>query len=89
MVALSKVKIGETYWSVERQRAGNTRIMREAVFPVTIEDVGEDWVMARWNGNPARRFGERSVAKWKVKKPERKLSAWDRAFATPSNTKAD
>lgn len=81
MVAMSKVKVGETYWSVERQRAGNTRMMREAIFPVVIEEIGDGWVMARWNGNRAQRFGERSVAKWKVKKPVPKPSVWDRAFA--------
>jgi hypothetical protein len=83
MVAMSKVKVGETYWSVERQRMGNTSMKREAVFPVVIEEVGDGFVMASWNGNRAQRYGERSVAKWKVKKPVPKPSAWDRVLASP------
>ena len=88
MVALSKVKAGEVYYSVERQKMGNTTIRRDVTFTirvteVVLDDAGEvQHVMASWNGNSARQFGPRSIQKWRVNKPASKPDPWDQARAT-------
>ncbi|GHE77719.1 hypothetical protein GCM10019059_40880 [Camelimonas fluminis] len=69
MVAISALKIGDTVWSVTRQKSGNTTITRQVCHPVYIVAVADSHVIARWNGNMARRFSTSQVAKWRRTKP--------------------
>lgn len=72
MAAISRIKPGQTLYRVTKQKAGNTTMRRTAVHPVYVQDVDPDgkFVMASWNGNPARKFLPNAIAKWRVSKPE-------------------
>lgn len=74
MATLSKLAVGQTVYSVERRRMGNTTIVREAAFSVRIVsiDMEKRCVMASWNGNPPKRFSERHVTKWRLTEPSKK-----------------
>lgn len=74
MAAISRIKPGQTLYSVTKQQAGNTTMRRTAVHLVVVTEVDPDgkFVMACWNGNPARKFFPNSVAKWRVSKPATK-----------------
>lgn len=77
-VAPHTVKPGDVLYEVRSERAGNTTMRRQATRPVYIEEVHEDHVIARWNGNPAKRFGFKAVLSWRRSAPKPKPSVWDR-----------
>lgn len=62
---------GQIVYSVERRQMGNTALRTTSVFSVYIREVDPEgkWVMASWNGNPARKFYSAAVSKWKKEKP--------------------
>lgn len=66
---ISSLKPGDEVYSVERQKLGNTTISTVAVYSVIVTEVHEDYVMASWNCNQARRYGVRAVGKWKKTRP--------------------
>ena len=72
MASIQKLKPGQTVWSVERVKTGIRGVTREAVYPVYVIEVNENFVIASWNGNARKRFSGRAVGKWRVKKPEKK-----------------
>lgn len=72
MATIRNLKAGQTVWSVERVKTPIRGMSREAVYPVYILEVHEDFVIASWNGNAGKRFSGRAVGKWRVKKPEKK-----------------
>jgi hypothetical protein len=74
MATISRLKPGQVVYSLERQRMGNTTMTIKVCYSIQITEIDPDqkWVMASWNSNPPRRFYERSVRKWKIKKPEPK-----------------
>lgn len=74
MAAISRIKPNQVLYSVERRKMGNTTLSETVVYQVLVNEVDPDgqFVIASHNGNPARRYSERAVAKWKVNKPETK-----------------
>ena len=74
MASINKLSPGQTVYSVERRRMGNTTIRIGSLFGVKIisVDVENHKVVASWNGNPPKVFYAKSIKAWKVKKPEPK-----------------
>ena len=72
MAAFSRLKVGQTLYTVTRQGMGNTTLTRRAVHPVTVREIDavKRRVFASWNYNPPEWFSERRVARWKVNKPK-------------------
>lgn len=68
---LSSLKPGDVVYSVGRRRMGNTRMTRQAVWPVFIVSVNADdqSVIASWNGNKARRYSAAQVKRWRKTPP--------------------
>lgn len=76
MAKISKLEPGQTVWSVESQRMGNTTARRKALYSLKIVeiDTGRNMVLASWNNNKPQWWNERTISKWKIKKPEPKGS---------------
>jgi len=72
MATISRIKPGQVLYTVTRQQMGNTTIRRGVLHSVVVKEVDPEgqYVIASWNSNVPRKFYEREVAKWKVKKPE-------------------
>lgn len=72
MAALSRIKVGQTLYTVTRQGMGNTTMTRLAVHSVTVKEINLEKrrVFASWNYNAPQWFTERQVARWKVNKPK-------------------
>lgn len=67
MISIQNLQAGMTVYDVHRTRMGNTTMKTWGEWPVFIAEVGDKWVIARWNGNPARKyFGTKF--KWKKNK---------------------
>ncbi len=72
MASINRLKPGQIVYSVERVKMGNVKMSYGALYKVEIVEVHEDHVIASWNGNSPRKFGEASIKKWKVKQPKPK-----------------
>jgi hypothetical protein len=73
MAAFSRLKVGQTLYTVTRQGMGNTTMTRKAVHPVTIKEIDpvKRRVFAVWNYfNAPQWYSERQVLRWKVNKPK-------------------
>lgn len=72
MASINRLKVDQVLWTVTRQRAGNTRIMRNAVHAVRVIsiDLEKRTVVASWNSNPSRTYYEYQIKSWKVKEPK-------------------
>lgn len=66
---ISQLESGMQVWSVTRTKMGNTTITTVIVHPVVIIEIHDNHVIARWNGNAPRRFGETAIRGWKKEKP--------------------
>ena len=68
---IDALKPGMTVFDVHKAKAGNTSLRRWGVWTVTIVSVEgmSGTVFASWNGNPPRRFYEKSIRKWKKEAP--------------------
>ena len=66
---ISQLEVGMSVWSVSRVNMGNTTLKTVVVHPVLIVEVHANHVIATWNGNAPRRFGESVVKGWKKEKP--------------------
>ena len=68
---IEKLQPGQVVFNVVRQNMGNTTMKTTSVFKVYIKEIDPEkqWVLASWNGNPARKFYKRTVSKWREKKP--------------------
>ena len=66
-----KLQPGMVVYDVHRHKMGNTTISTVGVWRVRIVSVDHERqrVTASWNGNPARTFYPRDVAKWREKEP--------------------
>ena len=82
MASINKISPGQILYSVEKTTMGNTKMTRNACFPVKVIEIGDDktWVLASWNGNTPRKFFLSSVKKWKANKPKPKTET----FGLPS-----
>jgi hypothetical protein len=82
MASISKLTVGQTLFSLSRQKMGNTNVSRTACHLVVVKAIAEDlsFIEASWNGNPSRRYYPREVAKLKIKKPTPKREV----FGMPS-----
>lgn len=58
---ISQLEAGMSVWSVSRVNMGNTTLKTVVVHPVIIVEVHDNHVIATWNGNAPRRFGESVV----------------------------
>lgn len=66
---INQLEVGMAVWSVSRGNMGNTTIKTVIVHPVVITEVHDSHVIASWNGNAPRRFGEAAIKGWKKEKP--------------------
>ncbi|WP_164907568.1 hypothetical protein [Escherichia coli] len=66
---LSQLEVGMTVWSLSRTKMGNTTIKTVTLHSVVIKEVHDNHVIASWNGNAPRRFGETAITGWKKEKP--------------------
>ena len=74
MATISKLTVGQTLYSVQRQRCGNTTVTRGALLKVKVLEIAPDnqSIMASCHGNPPCRYRERDVAKLRVNRPQPK-----------------
>lgn len=79
MASIRRLQPNQIVWSIRRQKMGNTSLTCGALFQVYIYEVGEDYAIASWNGNPRQRYGLREIKKWRVNKPapKRKIMGMD------------
>lgn len=68
-MVISKLKVGDTVWSITRHKLGSTNIPTVSVHPVQIVEVNETSVVASWNHNKPKQFGLNSIKGWKKEKP--------------------
>lgn len=73
---LTSLKPGDLVFNVEKTKMGNTTLKTISIYPVKIIEVHENHVIASWNGNAPKRFGENVVSKWKKKQPVTILSGF-------------
>ncbi|MGT9857997.1 hypothetical protein ACVWPW_30180, partial [Citrobacter freundii complex sp. 2025EL-00205] len=52
-----------------RTKMGNTTIKTVTLHSVVIQEVYDNHVIASWNRNAPRRFGETAISSWKKDKP--------------------
>lgn len=71
MASIRSLELGQILYEVARQKMGNTSIVRGVLYTVKIVDIDPEgkWVLASWNSNTPRRYNERQVRRWKIKKP--------------------
>lgn len=62
---LSQLEAGMTVWSLFRTKMGNTTIKTVTLHSVVIQEVYDNHVIASWNRNAPRRFGETAISSWK------------------------
>jgi len=72
MASINRITPGQTLYTVTTGKQGNTTIRCKRVHPVYVKEVNveDGCVMASWNGNPVRRYSERMIKNWRVKKPK-------------------
>lgn len=66
---LSSLKPGDIVFDVQKTKMGNTTLKTISVYRVKIIEVNDSHVVASWNGNTPKKFGEMAVSKWKKKEP--------------------
>ena len=71
MAQLSKIRVGQTLYTVSRGRLGNTTLRTVRVHPVTVEEVNlvDGYVIARWNHNRPEKYRLGDISTWKVSEP--------------------
>lgn len=65
------IRAGETYYSTQRRKMGNTTLSTLSVVRIQVKSVNTEkgTVRAVWNGNPERTYFERDIAKWRLTEP--------------------
>lgn len=66
---LESLKPGMVVYDVAKTRMGNTSLRTVSVWPVSIHETGDGFVIASWNNNAARKYGRHDVARWRKSKP--------------------
>lgn len=71
MAQINKLKVGQRLYTVTNGRLGNTTLRTVHVHDVVVKEIGPEgrFVVASWNGNPARSYGPHEVSSWKVSEP--------------------
>jgi hypothetical protein len=89
-VKFDKLKVGEVYFTVSRQKMGNTTMRTVAIHPVRVKEIEPDSrsVIASWNGNAPRRYYDRDYSKWREKQPLLVKSGFGQRLATREEIKA-
>lgn len=66
-----KLQSGMTVYEVGRMRMGNTTLMTTEVWSIFILSIDKEkrCVVASWNTNPPRTYNERTISKWRIKRP--------------------
>lgn len=74
MATISRLKPDQVLYTVTRQKMGNTTISRGVLHRVVVKEIDPEgrYVVASKNGNTARKYYERDVARWKVNEPKPK-----------------
>lgn len=73
MASFNRIKVGQTLYTVTRQRMGNTTMTRLAVHTVLVKEIDpvKRKVFAVWNHfNAPEWYNERQISRWKVNKPK-------------------
>ena len=78
MASINRLKPGQTVFSIESCKMGNTNIKYKGLWEVTIVEVNLEggFVMASWNGNTPRKFLPQDIKKWRVNEPKPKKKIW-------------
>jgi len=68
---IEKLQVGQTVYNLERRGMGNTTLRTTGCFSIKITEIdpARQWVKASWNFNSPQKFYQRSVSKWREKKP--------------------
>ena len=74
MATLSRLKPGQTLYTITKQKMGNTTIRINVMHHVIVKEVfpDEGYCIASWNGNTPRRYSAFQVKSWRVNKPKPK-----------------
>jgi hypothetical protein len=72
MAKISKIKVGQILYDKHKYRMGNTTMMAWGLWEVYVKEVDPngEFIVASWNGNPAKRMYAYEVKKLKVKEPD-------------------
>lgn len=63
---IDQLKPGMTVYDCHRERAGNVDISVEGTWEVTIVEVHDNHVVARWNGNAPRKYYNTHIRRWRA-----------------------
>lgn len=71
------LKVGATYWDIERRKMGNTALRTVALIPVQILELKPEHrgAIVQYGSLPPRHWGERRLKKLRLKKPETETNA--------------
>jgi hypothetical protein len=71
MADIKKLTVGQVLWVMRRHNMGKTTMKTTSLYTMRVTEIcdGGKYVMASWNGNPARRCSEKDVRSWRVNKP--------------------
>lgn len=74
MATIGRLKPNQVLYTVVRQKMGNTTVSRGVLHRVVVKEIDPEgrYVVASWNNNPARKYFERDVARWRVSEPKPK-----------------
>jgi hypothetical protein len=64
-ISFDKVKAGDVLYDVHRTKMGNTRMRAERCWPVQVVSIDHErgTAVCSWNGNPARQYTRRQIAR--------------------------
>lgn len=84
------IRAGDAYYTVTRQKMGNTTMSTIAVHKVRVIscDSVKETVVASWNGNAERTYTERDYSKWRKSEPLLVKSGFGKRLATREEIKA-
>lgn len=72
MPVIKNIYPGQTLWDVKKAKQGWLSKTKWDVWPVTVKEVNieEDYILASWNHNPARKMYRRSYSKLRAAPPK-------------------
>jgi hypothetical protein len=72
-ISIKALKPGDVVYDARMTRMGNTTMRRLSVWEVRIVEVNESYVVARWNGNPAKNYYARAgKLPWRRTSPKKR-----------------
>lgn len=71
MVAFNTIKVGDTLYDCHKVKMGNTTMRRMGTWLVHVKEIDAEkrQALVSWNGNPAKWWSERQLAKLRRTKP--------------------